>query len=97
MARYLFGDVVLDTDRDLLERSGTPLAAQPEGSTARSHNRRGRGTRALDRAGHPILLATPPTRSVDGGDHVQVEVTIGGVGVGEGHGFVQLDAEAGLA
>jgi len=44
MARYLFGDVVLDTDRDLLERSGTPLAAQPEGSTARSHNRRGRGT-----------------------------------------------------
>ena len=30
MARYLFGDVVLDTDRYLLERSGTSVAAQPQ-------------------------------------------------------------------
>jgi pimeloyl-ACP methyl ester carboxylesterase/DNA-binding winged helix-turn-helix (wHTH) protein len=30
MARYLFGDVVLDTDRYLLERGGTSVAAQPQ-------------------------------------------------------------------
>jgi DNA-binding winged helix-turn-helix (wHTH) protein/alpha-beta hydrolase superfamily lysophospholipase len=30
MARYLFGDVLLDTDRYLLERGGTSVAVQPQ-------------------------------------------------------------------
>jgi DNA-binding winged helix-turn-helix (wHTH) protein len=30
MGRFLFGDVVLDTDRYLLERGGTSVAVQPQ-------------------------------------------------------------------